>query len=85
MPHLERPLGPPVKGVLSEEIKAADPFLGRRPTSINVGGVFTVPVDREEDFEPTMKLIQDRLNEDPKLMGEIVKARQDKEAAAALG
>ena len=60
------------------------PFPGGRPISINVGNVFTVPVQREEDFEPTMKMIRDRLNEDPVLTREILKANRDRTAGKEI-
>jgi len=54
------------------------------PMSINVGNLFTVPVQNEADFAPTMKLIEDRLNEDPKLTGEILKFNQDRKGSTLL-
>ncbi len=63
-----------------EEPQKAEPVLPiQRPMSINVGNLFTVPVQSEADFAPTMKLIEDRLNEDPQLTGEILKANRDRE------
>ena len=59
-----------------------EPLPVQRPMSINVGNLFTVPVQNEADFAPTMKLIEDRLNEDPKLSGEILKANRDREYGA---
>ncbi|KKL84413.1 hypothetical protein LCGC14_1964960, partial [marine sediment metagenome] len=66
-----------------EEIKET-PFPGGKPISINVGNVFTVPVQREEDFAPTMKMIQDRLNEDPVLTRQILKANRDRTAGKEI-
>jgi len=68
-----------------EEERLNRPLPRGRPMSINVGNLFTVPVANEEDFAPTMKLIEDRLNEDPKLMGEVLKANQDRTAGAKIG
>lgn len=69
-----------------EELQKGEvkPLPVEKPMSINVGNLFTVPVHREEDFAPTIKLIQDRLNEDPKLMGEVLKSTRDPKNAQKI-
>lgn len=68
-----------------KQLEQGEVVIRERPTSINVGNLFTIPVQNEADFAPTMKLIEDRLNEDPKLMGEVLKANQDSRARIAFG
>lgn len=69
-----------------EELQKGEvkPLPAERPMSINVGDLFTVPVHSEADFAPTMQLIQDRLNEDPKLMGEVLKSTRDRKAGQVI-
>lgn len=74
MPHIEKLQEGEVKQIPDQ-----------RPISINVGNRFTVPVHREEDIAPTLKLIEDTLHKDPELAGEVLKSSQDREAAARMG